>query len=204
MRNPERSDGPLTERFQEALRFANEVHSRQVRKHKDVPFIAHLLGVCSIVMEYGGDEDEAIAALLHDAPEDQGGQPMLDEIRAKFGDVVADIVEEASEPLHLGKASWPTRKQAYIEAIATRSQSGCLVTLADKIHNVQSLLMVLELDGDKMWQAFSASKDDSIGFYRRLADAFEERCKEFPELRLMSRRFHGLVELLCEEACVPM
>lgn len=204
MRNSDDPSGPLTERFQEALRFATEVHSRQFRKHGGVPFIAHLMGVCSLVLEYGGDEDEAIAALLHDAPEDQGGMPMLDEIREKFGSRVAHIVHEATEPLHLGKTSWPARKQAYVDSIADRSESGCLVTLADKIHNVQSILMTLETDGEDTWSAFNATKIESVGFYRRLADAFEERCKEFPRLQLMARRYSGLVELLCEEACVSV
>lgn len=202
MRNLDSPSKPLTERFQEALRFANEVHASQLRKRGGVPFIAHLMGVCSIVLEYGGDEDEAIAALLHDAPEDQGGEPMLEEIRAKFGNRVAEIVNEATEPLHLGKTAWPLRKQAYIDSIAHRSESGCLVTLADKMHNVQSILTCIESDGDEVWNSFSASKQDSIGFYAGVARAFAKRCEEYPRLQLMARRYSGLVELLNEAGCV--
>ncbi len=202
MRNLETPSEPLTERFQEALRFASEVHASQLRKRGGVPFIAHLMGVCSIVLEYGGDEDEAIAALLHDAPEDQGGEPMLDEIRSKFGSRVANIVDEATEPLHLGKTAWPVRKQAYIDSIEHRSESGCLVTLADKMHNVQSLLTAIECDGEVVWSSFNATKAESIGFYASVAQAFAKRCKQYPRLHLMSRRYSGLVELLREAGCV--
>src|SRR5262249_24581808 len=130
----------LGERFEEALRFAAATHRSQVRKGSGIPYVGHLLGVCSLVIEDGGDEDEASAALLQDADEDQGGERMLDEIRRRFGDVVAAIVAACSDTFESPKPPWKARKQSYLEHLDNQSESVLRVSLADKLFNARAIL----------------------------------------------------------------
>ncbi len=161
----------LTERFDEAYVFASELHRWQLRKGTEVPYLAHLLGVASLVIEDGGDEDEAIAALLHDAVEDQGGVATLNEIRRRFGERVAEIVVQSTDhdPAQ-DRPSWHVRKQAYVASLPDKPESHRVV-LADKLHNARSVLTDYRRVGEQVWQRFSAGRE-VLGYLRALADTF--------------------------------
>lgn len=154
--------------FSTALVFAARVHQDQRRKGTDIPYMAHILGVTAVVLEYGGTEDEAIGALLHDAAEDGGGEAMLAEIRAQFGDAVGDIVLGCSDSLAADpaeKAPWLERKQAFIAHLAEASPSVCLVAAADKLHNVRSLIRALRDSGEEVWSRFNGGREGSLWYY---------------------------------------
>jgi GTP pyrophosphokinase len=162
----------LSERFTDALTFATELHANQTRKGGGVPYISHLLGVASIALEYGANEDEAIAALLHDAIEDQGGAATREEIRHRFGDVVTEIVDGCTDSDQTPKPPWLQRKEAYIAHIPTASASVRLVSAADKLHNVWSILKDYRLLGDAVWERFQGGKQGTLWYYRSLVKAF--------------------------------
>src|SRR5947208_2654347 len=162
----------LGERFEEALQFAAATHRLQRRKGSDVPYIGHLLGVCSLVIEDGGDEDEAIAALLHDAAEDQGGEAMLDEIRQKFGDGVAEIVLACSDTLVEPKPEWRKRKEDYLDHLEHQPAPVLRVSLADKLFNARAILRDYLVVGEDLWKRFSSGREGQLWYYRRLADRF--------------------------------
>lgn len=154
-------------RFEHALVYANMVHGGQRRKGSPVPYAAHLLGTCALVLEDGGGEDEAIAALLHDAAEHQGGKDRLRDIRRRFGRDVADIVAGCTDTLESPKPDWLPRKQAYLKRLKTeRSKAILRVSLADKLHNARALLRDVESDTIR-WKAFNAGPDQQIWYYRR-------------------------------------
>jgi len=162
----------LTERFDTALAYASATHRTQVRKGSNVPYIAHLLGVASIAIEYGADEDQAIAALLHDAVEDQGGLARLEDIRNRFGGRVAAIVMDCTDAVEIPKPEWRTRKQRYITSLSKKPLDSLLVSLADKTHNAEAIVADLDLVGDEIWSRFTGGKDGTIWYYRTLADSF--------------------------------
>src|SRR6478672_7509499 len=128
----------LSERFTQALTFATQLHANQKRKGSGVPYIAHLLGTASLALEHGANEDEAIAALLHDAIEDQGGAPTREEIRRRFGDTVTAIVDGCTDADVTPKPPWRARKEAYIAHVASAAKSVLLVSSADKLHNART------------------------------------------------------------------
>ena len=130
---------PIGKRFEAALVLAARLHAGQVRKASGTPYLGHLLGVCAIVLEHGGDEDEAIAALLHDAVEDQGGQATLDTIRERFGPRVAEIVEGATDAMETPKPPWRARKETHLHKLSGASPALRLVLAADKLDNVRAL-----------------------------------------------------------------
>jgi (p)ppGpp synthase/HD superfamily hydrolase len=165
---------PLSARFDDALRMASELHRHQQRKASSVPYIAHLLGVTSLVLEYGGDEDEAIAALLHDAVEDAGGQPTLDRIRQQFGDRVATIVEHCTDTDVTPKPPWKARKEAYIASLASGNRSSWLVSCCDKLHNSRNIVGDLRARGDAVWQKFTGGKEGSLWYYATLSAMYRE------------------------------
>lgn len=165
----------LTDRFDSAFLLAHSLHRNQPRKKTDIPYIAHLMAVTAIVLEAGGDEDLAIAALLHDAVEDQGGQLTLETIRQKFGDRVAGIVLECSDSDVQPKPPWRARKEAYIAQIANASDDAILVSLADKLHNARAILADYRAVGDKVWDRFTADRDGVLWYYRELVKAFQTR-----------------------------
>lgn len=179
----------LTERFVRAVLFAIDLHRSQVRKGTTIPYATHLLAVCSLVLEDGGTEDEAIAALLHDGPEDQGGAAVLDEIRARFGGNVAAIVEGLSDAMPAtgeAKAPWRTRKEAHVGHLAGASASVLRVSLADKLHNARSILVDLAADGEAVWTHFNAGRAEQGWYYAELLAIFERRLpasRNLPELR---------------------
>lgn len=163
--------------FAEALTYAAHLHAEQTRKGSDLPYISHLLGVASIAMEYGGDEDECIAALLHDAAEDQGGKATLAAIRKKFGKPVADIVDgctDAYAEAGAKKPAWKQRKAGYIAHLQDASNSVRLVSAADKLHNARTILADLREHGEQVFDRFKKSRDETLWYYRRLANTFRE------------------------------
>jgi len=164
----------LSKRFEEALVLATQLHADQYRKGTDTPYISHLLGVTSLVLENGGDEDEAIAALLHDAAEDQGGRATLKEIRRRFGSRVADIVEGCSDTMTWPKPPWRARKEAYIAHLQHATASELLVSAADKLHNARSILADYRRVGEKLWQHFNGGKAGTLWYYRALLQALGE------------------------------
>ena len=162
----------LGERFERALDLAFELHREQTRKGSGVPYFGHLLGVTSIVIETGGSEDEAIAALLHDAAEDQGGHATLERIRAELGERVAAIVEECSDSFGDPKPPWRERKQAYLEHLQEASGASLHVSLADKLHNMRTIVVDYREVGERLWGRFNAGRDEVLWYYRSLAAAF--------------------------------
>jgi GTP pyrophosphokinase len=164
----------LSHRFTEALIYATELHANQVRKGSGVPYIAHLLGVASIALEYGANEDEAIAALLHDAIEDQGGDATRQEIRRRFGEVVTAIVDGCTDSDTTPKPPWRSRKEAYIAHIPTATPSVKLVSAADKLYNVRSIVNDYRQVGEIIWERFKGGKDGSLWYYRSLVEAFRQ------------------------------
>ena len=165
----------FSNRFTEALVYAKELHDTQTRKGSNIPYLAHLLGVASIALEYGANEDEAIAALLHDAIEDQGGPPTGREIRRRFGDTVADIVEGCTDGDTTPKPPWRERKEAYIAHIPTASPSVRLVSAADKLYNAWSILKDYRVVGESVWQRFKGGgKEGSLWYYRSLVTALRQ------------------------------
>ena len=170
----------LGSRFAVALSYASEIHAYQRRKGSDVPYVSHLLAVCSLVLEDGGDEDEAIGALLHDAAEDQGGQRRLDEIRELFGDRVADIVEGCSDTLEARKPPWRPRKERYLAHLETAPADVLRVALADKVHNARSIVGDVKRRGGDFWDVFNAGPGEQLWYYRSLVDVFRRRQASAP------------------------
>jgi (p)ppGpp synthase/HD superfamily hydrolase len=164
----------LGRRFDEAFAYAHEVHAAQSRKGTPVPYIGHLMGVASIVLDDGGTEDEAIAALLHDAPEDQGGRERLDDIRGRFGDQVAKIVEDCTDSWSTPKEPWAERKRRYVQHARTLAPSSLRVSAADKVHNAYAILRDLRNSGEQVWSRFSASADDVLAYYQALVRAYRD------------------------------
>lgn len=152
----------LTERFEAALVYAAHLHAEQRRKRSSVPYVAHLLGVTSLVLEDGGDEDEAIAALLHDAVEDQGGLETLQEIKQRFGSEVAEIVDALTDAYSEPKLPWKGRKQAYISSIRSASPSAIRVSLADKVYNARATLSDIRREGEAGWRRFNGGKEGTL------------------------------------------
>lgn len=164
----------LSDKFTEALVYATQLHATQIRKGSGIPYIAHLLGVASIALEYGANESEVIAALLHDAIEDQGGAKIRDEIQQRFGETVAQIVEGCTDTDITPKPPWRARKEAYIAHIPKASTSVRLVSAADKLYNAQSILKDYRQMGDEIWQRFTGKKEGTLWYYRSLVNAFRQ------------------------------
>jgi (p)ppGpp synthase/HD superfamily hydrolase len=160
--------------FDDALAFASGLHRAQVRKGTPIPYVAHLLGVCSLVIEHGGTEDQAIAALLHDAVEDQGGSPRLVEIRGRYGDVVAEIVADCTDAWTDPKPPWHERKEAYLATLRSKHPRSLLVSLADKVHNAEAIVRDHRLLGDDLWCRFKGGREGTIWNYRSLSAIFDE------------------------------
>lgn len=168
----ERPDPLFDQRFVEALAYATKLHAQQVRKGTRVPYIAHLLGVASIVLAEGGDEDMAIAALLHDAVEDQGGKPTLREIERRFGARVARLVDACTDADTVPKPPWKDRKTRYIEAVRHEPADARLISAADKLHNARDILADYRQHGEEVWKRFRGGREGTLWYYRSLVDAF--------------------------------
>jgi len=162
----------LTPRFSDAFSYALRAHAGQTKKGTAIPYIAHLMDVTALVLMHGGNEDEAVGALLHDAAEDAGGRPRLDDIRQRFGDAVADIVEDCSDTLETPKPPWLQRKTAYIEHLPQVSASTRLVSAADKTANVRTIVADFKSIGGKVFERFAGRTHGTLWYYRTLADIF--------------------------------
>jgi (p)ppGpp synthase/HD superfamily hydrolase len=169
----------LTDRFERALVYATQLHNNQIRKGSGVPYISHLLGVTAIVLEDGGDEDEAIAALLHDAIEDQGGAATREAIRQQFGDRVISIVDGCTDAEVIPKPPWKERKEKYIEKMRFASAEVRRVSLADKLHNARSILADWYREGDEVWNRFKGGKEGTLWYYRSFINVCLEAGSSF-------------------------
>ena len=196
----------LGARFDEALTLASTLHRDQTRKKTTVPYLAHLMAVAGIVLEanayheFDNIEDIAIAALLHDAVEDQGHKITLDEIRQRFGDTVCEIVHDCSDAIieeeHQKKAPWRERKDAYISKIRHKPQESILVSCADKLHNARTIMFDYDRIGDTVWDRFNSKKEDTLWYYESLYEAFAESWPEnplLPDLRVVIDRMRKAV-----------
>ncbi len=190
----------LTPRFEQAVAYAVRLHEGQVRKGTAIPYAAHLLSVSALVLEDGGHEEEAIAALLHDAVEDRGGMERYEEIRRMFGQRVARIVlacsdSDVSDPAQ--KPPWRERKERYLAALPHKEPDEVRVLLADKLHNARAILSDLR-DGADVWSRFNAGRDEQLWYYRSLADAFS-RLTDSPLAGELDRVVSRIEELAAPE-----
>jgi (p)ppGpp synthase/HD superfamily hydrolase len=163
----------LGPRLQRAFRYAAEKHAGQTRKQTAVPYLSHLMAVASLVLEAGGDEDLAIAALLHDVVEDCGGTPTLRDVEKKFGPRVAKVVEGCTDTVLDPKPPWRQRKEDYLRELKDADSDTRLVSAADKLHNVRSILMDYRQQGETIWSRFNGKKDGTLWYYRALSDEFQ-------------------------------
>jgi (p)ppGpp synthase/HD superfamily hydrolase len=161
----------LTKRFDEALAYAVDLHRDQTRKGKPTPYAGHLLGVCALVIEdEGASEDEAIAALLHDAIEDQGSKTSLEELRARFGERVAEIVAGCTDSWTAPKPPWSERKRAYVAGLRDKPPHVRRVSAADKLYNARAILDDYRHIGEALWSRFAGGREGTLWYYRALAD----------------------------------
>ncbi len=164
----------LSSRFDEAWIYAHRLHARQFRKGSSVPYLSHLMAVAALVLEDGGDEDQAIAGLLHDAVEDQGGLKTLEEIRERFGERVAEIVEGCTDSFGFPKPPWEERKRNYIAHLRRAPAYVRMVSLADKLHNARTIFKDFRIAGDAVWDRFKGGKAGTLWYYNALLAAFQE------------------------------
>lgn len=181
----------LTERFYQALQFTFKLHGRDTRKASSVPYMAHLLAVCALTQQDGGDEDEAIAALLHDALEDKPDETSREEIGLLFGDKVLKIVELSSDtpPGYKGgvKPPWRQRKETYLAHIRTSKPEMLRVTLADKVDNARAIYSDYQRLGEDLWKRFNAGREAQIWYYESAVDAFKTAGVHGPLLEELER-----------------
>jgi hypothetical protein len=189
-------DHMLTDKFADAFVFAEALHRRQTRKCNDIPYVAHLMAVAAMVLEWGGDEDAAIAALLHDAVEDQGGLPTAERIRDRFGPRVADIVLACTDSLSEDpnqKEDWEERKRHHIEKLRTVERDVALVTAADKLHNLTAIIRDVRRDGRGTLGRFKRP-DRLVWYFEQVAEALDGHSETVPvsEIRDGARVLAGL------------
>ncbi len=176
---------PLSDRFRAAVAYTLDVHGGQSRKDSQVPYVSHLFGVTALAMEHGADEDQAIAALLHDAVEDHGGRPRLEDIRGRFGERVASIVEACSDSLAEDprrKEPWLVRKERYLAHLREAGEDARLVSACDKLHNARTILSERLRIGDEVFRRFVGDEPDPdrkkaavLWYYRSLSEIFLAR-----------------------------
>ena len=188
----------LGPRFQDALHFAAELHSKQRRKLSGTPYLGHLLRVAGIVLNYGGVEDEAVAALLHDAVEDQGGAAVREEIRRRFGDAVVEIVDGCSDTDQSPKPPWRTRKEAYLSRLETAGPSIRLVSAADKLDNVRSLTASYRKEGESIWSHFGGRREGTLWYYHGVIERLKmhEPCPLADELERAVAGLEGALGMI--------
>lgn len=192
-------DGRLSPRFQLALGYALRAHAGHTLPGTDVPYFAHLTGVMSLVLESGGDEEQAVAALLHDVVEDRGGPERLEEIRERFGERVARIVEACTQGSGEGEDAWDERRARYVESVPEQEADALLVAAADKLHNARAMLRDVRRVGDALFDRFDAPKAEVLDYYRGLRDAFRSSELEGWLVEELART----VDELIEEAAAP-
>ncbi len=182
---------PLSKDFDDALVYAADLHRNQVRKGTGIPYIAHLMSVSSRILVAGGSEVQAIAGLLHDAAEDQGGVPTLENIKTRFGVHVAQIVADCTDSWAEPKPEWRFRKEAYISALPSKMPESLLVSLADKVDNAEAILYDYRVLGDKLWSRFTGGRQGTIWYYRSLSRIFTDLlpCALSDQLSLIVSQF---------------
>lgn len=188
----------LGSRFNEALQFAAQLHAQQVRKVGGEPYVTHLLAVTAIALDYGADEDEAIAALLHDAIEDQGGAAAREEICRRFGPAVAAIVDGCTDAETIPKPPWQERKEAFLNRLEQASPSIRLVVAADKLHNVRCLLRDYRGQGEVIWRHFKGGREKTLWYYRAVVQALQ-RSGTMPLVEELARAVAELAGLASGE-----
>jgi len=194
----------LTKRFTDALDHARIAHAAQFRKGSNIPYLYHLLGVASLVIEFGGSEDQAIAGLLHDVVEDCG-EAHLALVRAQFGDAVARIVEDCTDGTAEGKSEhrdseakqkdWTRRKLRYLEHLAKADDTTLLVSGCDKLHNARAILNDLENPqvGSRVFERFTGGREGTLGYYQSLSEVFSKRgARMAAQLEVTVARMHAL------------
>lgn len=170
-----------TARFKDALVFAFDLHAGQKRKSTPVPYLSHLMSVSALVMESGGDEDQAIAALLHDSIEDQGpdypggSDGLRRELEKRFGPRVLAIVNGCTDSDTKKKPEWRPRKEAYVRHLADAPDDVLRVSVADKLHNARCILADLRTAGRSVWDRFSGRREGSLWYYRAITDLMTKR-----------------------------
>jgi (p)ppGpp synthase/HD superfamily hydrolase len=185
----------LGKRFDDALGYALRLHRKQARKGKNVPYAAHLLGAAGTVLDFGGNEAQAIAALLHDAAEDHGGRERLEEIRERFGRAVAAMVEDCTDTFEKKKPEWKPRKQAYIASLPGKNRRSLLVSAADKLDNARAVVADLRKDGPSTLDRFNG-RDETVWYFQELVKTFN-KLKVGPiaaELEVAVKEMTALVE----------
>jgi (p)ppGpp synthase/HD superfamily hydrolase len=189
----------LSSRYADAVAYAAAVHAEQPRKGTDVPYVAHLVGVSSLVLEAGGDEDLAIAALLHDAAEDHGGEARLEDIALRFGGRVADIVRQCSDSLPAdgqAKGDWETRKAEHLARLRTAAPDVLVVWISDKVHNGRAIVTDVTCSGPAAWSRFHAPAPRIEWYYRANLEIAESRdvpCALLAPLRAVVAQISELV-----------
>lgn len=170
----------LDEKFEEALVFAARLHREQRRKGVDTPYVAHLMSVSALVLEFGGDQVQAIAALLHDSVEDQaqafgGAEALREEIRRRFGEEVLSIVNACTDADVEPKPPWRARKEQYIAHLREVPARALLVSACDKLHNARAIVVDIERAGAKdVFSRFTGGRDGTLWYYAELARSFAE------------------------------
>jgi (p)ppGpp synthase/HD superfamily hydrolase len=177
----------LSAKFEKALVCATRAHGGQLRKKTKIPYAAHILGVAAIALEYGATEQEAIAALLHDAVEDAGGAKRLKDIERRFGKTVARIVAGCTDTDQMPKPPWLQRKKAYVDHVRHAPTSVKLVSASDKLHNARAILADYRREGDKLWSRFNGGKEGTLWYYRALVRGFREEKRIRPLVQELDR-----------------
>lgn len=203
---------PLGPRFLEAVELAARCHGDHTRKGTEIPYLGHLLAVAGLVLQAGGDEEEAIAALLHDVLEDRPECVTPGEIEDMFGRRVLEIVdgcsdglpEEPGESAERNADNWLERKTRYIAHLAEAEPSVLRVSCADKVDNARAIVADLRRHGDNLWKRFNAPADQQLSYYRGLVDAFQSRRGDFGDDAVWLvdelERLVGVMGRLAEEA----
>lgn len=179
-----------TDRLKRCLAWSADLHAGQTKKGSKVPYVAHLWGVASLVAEMGGNEEACIAALLHDAAEDQGGEATLALIRAEFGATVEQVVRDCSDTLVKPKPRWRERKERHLAHLEEVDDMALLVMLADKIYNATTIVRDLRSQGLVALDKFNGGRKGTLWYYRQMVDLFGRR---------MAGRWAGELALVVDE-----
>ena len=189
---------PYSKRLEEAFAFAHDLHRDQTRKGSDIPYVTHLMGVAALVGEFGGDEDQVIGALLHDAAEDQGGVETVALIRERFGETVAAYVEGCSDTLTTPKPPWLERKKAFIESTREAPPTLRLLIAADKLYNARSMVADFSVVGHALWDRFSVDCESTLWYHREMLDVLRQGWDN-PILGELENAIHRLDEAAAGE-----
>lgn len=184
----------LSPRFRDALLYMYDLHEEQERKDSGIPYLGHLMGVAALSLEFGADEDQAIAALLHDAAEDQGGEETLEEIRARFGERVARIVHDCSDTLLADKPPWKERKVRYLAHLAKAPAESQLVSACDKLYNLRTLVYDYRNRGEALWERFGGGREGTLWYYREVTRIIPESVSASLGLRRAMSDLESLLE----------